>query len=171
MRIHHATAKKAASLGIEITEKGEGFVLTYEGQALAVNDVKAGVAQIAAWIESDGEGDEPEWVDSNEDENEEGDEEEENEGKSVVKKKYKKAYRPFKQKCGDELSKLITTHLTVKDDETGEMKIDETKLKEFAKLNDCWIDSYAHLNVGMRRMNVRNRLAAKLRHDHKTVWN
>lgn len=99
-------------------------------------------------------------------------EEEESEGKSVVKRKYKKAYRPFKQTCGDDLSMLVSKHLLVKDDETGETKIDAAKLKKFAKLNDAWVDSYAHLNVGMQRMNVANRIRAKVRRDdYKIVWN
>lgn len=105
------------------------------------------------------------------DEGEGSEDEETSEGKSVVKRKYKRAYRPFKQTCGDDISKLISKHLLVKDDETGEMKIDEKKLVRFAKLNDAWVDSYKDLNVGMRRMNVANRIRAKVkRDDYKIVW-
>lgn len=105
---------------------------------------------------------------------EEGDEEEEGdgEGKSVVKRKYKSAYRPFKQKCGDELSQLITAHVTVEDPETGENKIDLKKLRRFAKANNAWVDTYANLNPGMQRMNIRNRIAPTWKKDpNAVVWN
>lgn len=168
-RIHHATAKKAAKLGIEIEDTGKKFVLTYEGQRLIVTDVKAGIEQIAQFAaDESGEVEEPEWAEDG-DENE--DEDEESEGKSVVKRVYKQRYRPFKQRCGDELAVLITNHVST-EGEDGEMRIDPVKLKRFAKHNDCWVDSYAFLNVGMQRMNVRNRLAAKVRRDgHEIVWN
>lgn len=169
MKVHHATVKKAAKLGIEITEKDDQFVLIFDGNRLVTKDAKAGVEQIASWIASEEEGEEPEWTEEGEDE----EDEDSDEGKSVVKHRYKKAYRPFKQKCGDELSTLISNHLLVKDEETGEMKIDAVKLKKFARANGCWVDSYSMLNVGMRRMNVRNRLAAIIRKnpDYQIVWN
>lgn len=166
-RVHHATAKKAAKFGIEITEKDGEFVLTYDGNRLVVDDAKDGVTQIVAWIEdASGEAEEPEWAgDDEEDEDEDA-------GKSVVKRKYKQAYRPFKQKCGDELSQLITEHVMVKDEDTGLVAVDEDKLKKFALDNGVWVASYAFLNVGMRRMNIRNRIAPRWKKDSNSiVWN
>lgn len=212
MRIHHATAAKAAKLGFVITvaETGSHFNVTFGKLSLVALDAKQGVEDMSvlkmlaaeypklkavqdgddwelylgkgknaelvgsgptlqdAWDECNEAGDEGEAI-------EDGlgdEEEEESEGKSVVKRRYKKAYRPFKQTCGDEISALISKHLLVKDEETGEMKIDAVKLKKFAKANDAWVDTYAHLNVGMRRMNVANRIRAKVRRDdYKIVWN
>lgn len=52
-------------------------------------------------------------------------------------------------------------------------KFDDAKLNVFAKANDCWHDKYLDLpNNGLRRMNVMNRLRAKLKNDpkYKVVW-
>ena len=44
-------------------------------------------------------------------------------------------------------------------------------LKRFAKANGCWNDKYDKFpNPGLIRMNVVNRLRAKVRKGHKTVW-
>jgi hypothetical protein len=101
---------------------------------------------------------------------EEGDEEN---GKSVVKKTYKRKYRPTKNKNGDEISFLITEHVAERG-EDGEIlkpvRTDEEHLKRFAIANGVWNPDYAHLNVGMRRMNIGNRLRAKVKKDHEIVW-
>lgn len=95
-----------------------------------------------------------------------GDSDEDDKGKSVVKRKYKTAYKPFKQTCGDELSQLITRHLrTLKDPDTGRMRIDPDKLRKFAKANGVWDDKYAKLNVGMRRMTIGVRLRGRVKKD------
>lgn len=98
----------------------------------------------------------------------EAEEEEESEGRSVVKKSYKRRYRPFKSTCGDELAQLVRAHLEVKT-EDGK-RIDPDKLRTFAVANDCWRSEYLNLNVGMRRMNVVNRLRAKVAKGHDIVW-
>lgn len=97
------------------------------------------------------------------------DEEGEDDGRSVVKKAYKRAYKPFKSKCGDDLSKLISAHLQFKD-EDGRVRTDEAKLEAFAKANDCWVNEYRFLNVGMRRMNVANRLRGKVKKGGEVIW-
>ena len=46
------------------------------------------------------------------------------------------------------------------------------KLAAFAKANGCWDDKYDKLpNPGLIRMNVLNRLRAKIRKGHKVIWN
>lgn len=97
---------------------------------------------------------------------EEGDEE----GKSIVKRKYKEKYRPFKMTCGDDLSALIWKHVA-REDEAGDMKVDAALLRGFARMNGVWDPKYAHLNVGMQRMNVGNKLRAKVRRDgYEVKW-
>jgi len=93
-------------------------------------------------------------------------------GASVVKKLYKARYKPHKAKCGDQISQLITAHITVKAAEKGERPhVDEAKLIRFAKANGCWDPNYAKINVGMKRMNIANRLRGKVRRDkHVVVW-
>lgn len=100
----------------------------------------------------------------------EDEEEGEEGGKSVVKRVYKQRYRPFRAKCGDELSVLITTHLTAGKDEDGRVRLDEERIERFARANGVWVDSYALLNVGMRRMNIANRLRAMVKKGYEIVW-
>lgn len=96
---------------------------------------------------------------------ESSDDEEGDEGKSIIKAKYKSRYRPFKMTCGDELSQLISAHVTI------EGHVDRDKLVRFAKINGCWDERYVRMGVGMVRMNVGNRLRAKVRHGHEVIWN
>lgn len=105
-----------------------------------------------------------------EDSDEDDDEEVEEEGGSVVKAKYRKKYRPFKYCNGDDLAEQLREYLKVEDEETGEDRLDTTKLREFAQANGCWVPAYGKLNVGMRRLNVGNRLRAKVRKGHDIVW-
>lgn len=108
-------------------------------------------------------------LDDVEDDEEEGEEG----GKSIVKKKFKSKYKPFKATNGDDLAQLLAKHLKVKDEIAGKMKIDEDKLERFAKRNGIWSDDYDRLNIGQRRMNIGNRLRAKLRQnpDYAIIWN
>jgi len=57
------------------------------------------------------------------------------------------------------------------EDESGDRRIDLTKLRRFALANDCWNPEYMKLNPGMQRMNVVNRLRAKVRRDaYEVKW-
>lgn len=52
-------------------------------------------------------------------------------------------------------------------------EFDDKQLKKFATANGCWQDKYLELpNNGLRRMNVMNRLRAKIKNDPKyaVVW-
>lgn len=129
--------------------------------------------------DDDGEEDEADEADAEDEDSEERqleaeevdeDEPESDEGASVVKRKYKTRYRPFKMTCGDELAKLISDHVSSEGDD-GEVRIDRVKLRRFALANGVWDPKYAHLNIGMQRMNVANRLRAKVRKGHEIVWN
>ena len=125
--------------------------------------------------------------DEDEDEDEEGGEQETDEieaeaaddsdadqGRSIVKSKYKQLYKPHKDKSGDQLSFRINEHVSYEDDETGEMRVSLDALRRFAEANKCWVETYSRLrsrtggwNAGMARMNVANRLRAKLRKIEK----
>lgn len=92
-------------------------------------------------------------------------------GKSVIKKKYRTAYRPHKMTCGDALSQQIRAEfMTVKDPDSNKKRLDWKRFTAFAKRNDCWSDGYAKLNAGMRRMNVVNRLRARIAAGTEVVW-
>lgn len=89
----------------------------------------------------------------------------ESEGRSIVKAKYRAIYRPNRNTNGDDLAQQLRVYLEY-EGEDGNMHIDADKLARFAKANDCWVESYASLaNVGQQRMNVGNRLRAKVRKD------
>lgn len=89
----------------------------------------------------------------------------ESEGRSIVKAKYRQIYRPNRNTNGDELAQQLREYLEV-EGEDGETGIDAAKLRRFAIANECWVESYASLkNVGMQRMNIANRLRAKVRKD------
>lgn len=94
--------------------------------------------------------------------------EEPSEGRSVVKKSYKTRYKPFRSTCGDDLAAAVRRHLEVKTEDG--LRIDPVKLRDFALANECWVETYEQLNVGMRRMNVVNRLRAKVRKGHEVLW-
>lgn len=118
----------------------------------------------------------------------EDDESDADQSKSIVKAKYKAKYKPTKDKCGDELSFRIHDHVS-REDDAGELKVVLDLLRNFAKANECWVTAYASLrsrtgawNAGMARMNVANRLRARLRRiakeqerpfniDKDIVWN
>lgn len=121
-------------------------------------------------IEVAGEGEEiEEGTDDEQDEDSDADQ-----SKSIVKAKYKAKYKPTKDKCGDSLSFEINEFVTVEDEETGEKKVSKKLLRAFAEANGCWVPSYGSLvsrtggwNAGMARMNVANRLRAKIRQAAK----
>lgn len=179
--IHHNTVKRAAKFGIRFEEL-EGAISAYNGtdvllgqgktakealeQALlAVAPAKAPKAPKASKPKKSAKRKARKQADD-----EDGDEDDEPVEKSVVKRKYKKAYRPFKMTCGDTLAQQISAHVCEIDDEIGEKRINAKKLRDFATANGVWVSTYAHLNPGMRRMNIANRLRAKVRKGHKVIW-
>ena len=199
MRIHHATLAKAKkfkiTLVIEDNEvvatgpKGERLASGMQGNKVLEEAItrltgkpgKGRDAKVATTLtkparkrpirdeEEDDEGaDEVEEIEADDAEAELEDEEPTGD-RSVVKAKYKKAYKPHKDKNGDELSFRINDHVS-KLDKDGETRISLALLRKFAEANGCWNPSYASLrsrtgdwNAGMARMNVANRLRAKIR--------
>jgi hypothetical protein len=78
---------------------------------------------------------------------------------SVVPADYRKQHRP------DEFAVRLRKHIVADDG-----NIDPAKLKELAEANGAWQFAYADLNVGMRFMNVSNRLRALVRRGAKIKW-
>lgn len=193
MSIHHATQKKAAALGIEIVEIDGEFKAIYEGYFILADTAKDAVAQMAQAIadetveeldlvedgedgEDGAEGglDEEEFQESA-DEIMRGEDEDEDEGaeggRSIVKKVYRVRYKPTDNTNGDAIAQELREYLeTEKDD--GTPGIDRERLAAFAKANGFWDEKYTRLNNGQVRMNVGNKLRAKLRKnpDWQPVW-
>ena len=78
-------------------------------------------------------------------------ESQDSEKKKLVDPKYFEKYGKEKNN-GDQVAVALAAHVT----EGG--KIDQDKLWDVAKTNGIDMDRYAHLNIGMQRMNVGNRL-------------
>ncbi len=50
-------------------------------------------------------------------------------------------------------------------------EFDDNEVQAFARVNGCWDDKYLQLpNLGLRRMNIINRLRAKIKHGHEVKW-
>lgn len=189
IRIHHNTAKRAAKFGItltisenEVEASKDGHMLAsspqankaldtaiakLNGAAAPVEQPKAKARKAAKKAKKARRPSRDEELEDGEDEDE-GDEEDAS--KSIVKRKYKKMYRPNRNTCGDELSSLITSHVRTLKGEDGKLRVDPKKLVRFAKANDVWVPGYADLNVGQQRMNIGNRLRAKVEAGHDVVW-
>lgn len=188
--IHHMTLKLAANKGLKlvVTDKGvetrtdDSDILVCieatgkESLARAIEEIEAFMNDNEmedfdeareAWAEEQEEREPEEDADDAE-----GDEDGEG-GKSVVKRKYKQAYRPFKMTCGDDLSQLITAHVSRKVQVDGKTttRVDAQVLRRFANANGVWQDKYSYLNTGMQRMNVANRLRKLAKNpDFKIKW-
>lgn len=86
----------------------------------------------------------------------------EGDGRSIVKRQYRVRYHPFHDTNGDDIATQLRIYLYDKD-ENGTVCISRARLELFAKANGFWSDGYATLNNGQVRMNVGNRLRARLR--------
>lgn len=95
-----------------------------------------------------------------------GDEADGDEGRSIVRRKYRDAYRPNQHTNGDDLARQMKDHLT------DDGHIDRAKLVRFAKANKVWDEKYENLNNGQVRMNVGNRIRARLRKEaeYSVAW-
>lgn len=157
--IHHATAKRAAALGLSLivvddfiaARSGEHVVCT----GLVAKDVLVDAEKAIAngWTPPvEPAQDDPRWR------------------TSIVKPKYRRVYAPKGECCGDTIAAELKAYLTYVDEETGEESLDLRLLRRFADANDCWVDTYAKLNPGQQRMNIGNRLRAKVRKGHVVAW-
>lgn len=182
-KIHHNTLKSAASHGMRIVEiaKGKGAAV-FEVRTLncdilvdAAGEPKAALKAAIEMIEErayENECEFDEALESFEEDNaQEGDEGDEGETKSIIKHKYRVAYKPHKYTCGDEITVMVREKfMTVDTGENNRKNMNMKAFIRFAKANDCWSDSYSALNNGMQRMNVVNRLRAKVKKGIEIVW-
>jgi hypothetical protein len=189
--IHHNTIKKATKLGLTFAPQGIGdgnFSVLKDGKVLttAVDPKDALDLAILALQQLDGarnKSPKPKAkrkapakkktkpARDDEDIGDDGDPEEGNDT-SVVKRKYRMKYKPHKMTCGDDITREVREHYMTKvDPDTKKKRYNWDKFIEFAKRNDCWDHAYLKLNKGMRRMNIVNRLRAKVVRDkYEIVW-
>lgn len=179
--LHHATVKKAAKLGLEfvVGKDGEKINLVASNGKVVMVGTNAKDMLDAFVAKYDEKSHSEDDSDDVEDQDEAGDEELELvlESRSIVKKKYKTQYKPFHATCGDSMSRQITqcvkhqvTIVTKSGKSKKVFRTDPAKLKRLAKLNGCWRDEYAMLNVGQQAMNVGNRMRKLERGGVELKW-
>jgi hypothetical protein len=140
VKIHHATIKRAARLGLTFVEgtKGEEAgmltLVSANGRTVAIDRLTHAkqmlddlVAKYDALshnedededtgdddFEGEGQDDAEGDVDEEQVEGDDEGDDDEDSGKSIVKSKYKTAYRPFKQTCGDDMARAISVAIKV----------------------------------------------------------
>lgn len=199
MRVHHNTQKRAAQAGIELVVDGDMVNAVHNGTTLArcpdpkdaldlaIRELNGGAApkrvrkpakakRSSAPLDDDGEPLDDD-IDADEEEGDEDGEDEEaeegeGEGKSVVKPKYRAKYKPHRHTCGDAITRRIAAEFMTKiDPDNKKPKFDWARFVRFAKENELWVGAYASLNHGLARMNVANRLRAKIRKEIEINWN
>lgn len=94
---------------------------------------------------------------------------------NVVPLQYKRQYGAA-QNCGDEMAQALADHVRVPNEDGKGDHIDLDILAEVATANGVDLSKWAHLNVGMQRMNLSNVLRGKLKRGEKvavgtTTWN
>lgn len=184
IKVHHNTAKKAKAHKIDLASVEGEIVASKDGAVLArgmmgnkvldeaIAKLGAPIVAARAKAKKAPKAKKPAKVKrsrQNEDDLEEEGDEDAPEGRSIIKSKYKKVYKPFKMTNGDDLNLLLAKHLK-QEDESGQLRINVRKLVQFAKANDCWVDGYKDLNVGQQRLNVGNRLRAKIKRGWEVKW-
>ena len=184
--VHHTIVKQAAKAGFRI-EVGDEDYEVYSGKRVIASGASASMALKAALAKLAGgtpakkteeasaakpakakaETKKPVKPVVEDDEDKDDDEKK---SSSIVKSKYKERYKPTDMTCGDDLSGRLRKHLVVYAADGKTQTIDRQKLIKFAKANGVWDPRYLDLNSGMVRMNVANRLRAKVRKGHVVLW-
>ena len=187
--VHHTIVKQAAKAGFRI-EVGDEDYEVYSGKRVIASGASASMALKAALAKLAGgtpakkteeasaakpakakaETKKPVKPVVEDDEDDDDEDDDEKKSSSIVKSKYKERYKPTDMTCGDDLSGRLRKHLVVYAADGKTQTIDRQKLIKFAKANGVWDPRYLDLNSGMVRMNVANRLRAKVRKGHVVLW-
>lgn len=92
-------------------------------------------------------------------------------GRSIVKRAYRIRYQYHQDTNGDPVAEQLKNYLH---DETkdGLPCINRTKMERFAQANELWDPRYSRLNNGQVRMNIGNKLRARMRKNpkHELNW-
>lgn len=163
--IHHATVKRAARHGLDISfdEAQDGFILTRKEDGFVTEPYDTTAEALEEF-----ERGECEFTDPTENE----DDEQVLSG-SVVKEGYHKAYsaNPEGPGCGDTLDVEMRRAVMRVFEGSKEPRVDLAELRTIGIQNDLWRGEWERLNPGMQRMNLANRLRAYLRQDaERTVF-
>ena len=155
-RIHHATVKLIQKAGFDFEQRDEGVVLIFDGQesapytdlAAMSGDIKKGRVAFTRSVAPEGE-----------ETPEEGEETPIRSKSGVMTLSYHSRYMAQGGGCGDELDSHLRAACLKEDG------LDLGKIKQIGEANSVWSPAWESLNPGMQRMNLANRLRAKLRND------
>lgn len=151
--IHHATIKRAAKLGVTILQVEGGFMLNRTKDGLNSIDTFDSTAEALEAMERD------------EVEFEEDADTDASAKCGVMGKDYHDQYshNPHGPGCGDTIDIEMRNAITVFDGKNG--KVDPTALQAIGESLGLWKPTWDGLNVGMRRMNLSNRIRGYLRNN------
>ena len=161
VKVQAACLEDAKDLALEVMAKLEQKAVVVKRAAAKTKALRSQIEDTESEMNEDAESDEDNALADMGDEAA-AEDEEEKESHSIVPAKYRVRYKPFKDTNGDGLSEQIKAHVSAPND-AGELRISFSKLRRFAEANGCWSNDYSHLNHGQMKMNVTNRLRAKIR--------
>lgn len=178
--IHHAITKSAAKHGMTIEPRDDSFVVIRDGAEIAIgSSAKQALADALAVVApkpakkaksvKPAKAKKANTKGNGHDVDTDDDDEYGERSNSVVKSKYREKYQPHKFTCGDTLALRLRKEFMRKN-EDGKLRLDWPSFTKFAKANQVWVGEYMQLNPGMRRMNIINRLRARVRQGEKIVW-
>lgn len=150
MKLHHATAKRAARLGVEIIEiPGEGDELV-TFRAIRDDGAESAIFESAPKLLDAVEADTAEF--------EKAPDVRRNKS-GVMVMSYHIRYTRNGGGCGDDLDMALRDLLV--NEEGTNLQL----LREIADRHEVWVAKWSGLNPGMQRMNLANRLRARLRNE------
>jgi hypothetical protein len=154
MKIHHATAKKAADAGFEFEESNGSVNVVADGVVWGkAKDPKEALQMAMDNHAADTPYESMAAV-----------------GRQIVPPKYRQRYAPNNDRCGDEISELLSAAVLTTD-EKGREVLDEKAYLDVCAENDLDPMKWDHLNNGMRRMNLGNVLRGRYRKGEEVVIN
>lgn len=156
--LHHTVVKKAAKLGFHFVDNGKnGLRLVNDETGALSEEIFTSTAEaFEAAAEEDG-------ITWNEEDEEEGGAQK----CGVMAKSYHTEYssNPHGPGCGDTVDVEMRNAIMVVPEGEKEPRVDEAALRKIGDDAGLWREKWNGLNVGMRRMNLSNRIRGLLRND------
>jgi hypothetical protein len=164
IKIHHATANRATRLGFDLDTNEDGTVsaIRHEDDARSVGTYTDPKALVDALMNG-----QVEFADPQTDEEIEEETLENFKGlrSGVMVLVYHVRYTQNGGGCGDTLDQALRDLLLTEEGTNLDL------LRTIAECNGVWVQKWAALNPGMQRMNLANKLRARLRNDVTLVVN
>jgi hypothetical protein len=159
IKLHHATVKFLAKHGFQAIEAEGGFRLVRIEDGMLSVDTFASAGEMTETLRSDPDGVE---FETEEDQDESG-----IRRCGVMQKGYHDEYssNPHGPGCGDQVDVTLRNAIYHTSEGAKTPKVDEATLRHIGVEAGLWKESWNSLNVGMRRMNLANRIRGFLRNN------